>query len=269
MALGNMTADADVYRSSRLARRYAFNRPDVHSAIWSRVRPSLACELPVAAALDIGCGAGLSTVALMRFARQAIGVDPAAEMIEEAQAMPTMATFLQGNAHALPFDDEVFELVTAAGSLNYTNVALALEEVSRVLHEGGYFVAFDFSAGRIVSDLDTPKSCFQLFMKTFPALSGYALDLNQISYQLFGLERVSCERFEVVLFMNMNEYVEYLLSETNVECAMTCGMTEHQARVTCQEIFSPLFADDVCPVRFESEYVCVQKRSAHLNKHAE
>ena len=49
-----------VYDSERLADAYAFDRPPVHEQILRSVRLSRQADQ----ALDVGCGAGLSTAAL-------------------------------------------------------------------------------------------------------------------------------------------------------------------------------------------------------------
>jgi hypothetical protein len=46
-----------------MAAGYAFSRPAVQPHIISRIREDLRLEGPVGRALDIGCGAGLSTAA--------------------------------------------------------------------------------------------------------------------------------------------------------------------------------------------------------------
>ena len=44
------------------------------------------------------------------------------------------------------------DLVTAAGSLNYTDIGKSLAEIARVLLPGGYLALYDFSTGRVVPD---------------------------------------------------------------------------------------------------------------------
>ncbi|HEY6495509.1 MAG TPA: hypothetical protein VIZ43_19700, partial [Trebonia sp.] len=58
-----------VYENERLAAGYAFDRPPVHDQVLRSAR----LTAPAARALDVGCGAGLSTAALIPLARQVIG----------------------------------------------------------------------------------------------------------------------------------------------------------------------------------------------------
>ena len=61
-----------VYDSERLAAAYAFDRPPVHGQILRAARLDRQADR----ALDVGCGAGLSTAALAPLARQVTGLEP-------------------------------------------------------------------------------------------------------------------------------------------------------------------------------------------------
>ena len=67
---------ANVFDTPAMAAGYAKSRPEVHPHIIERARKHLPVPLPVAHALDVGCGAGLSTRALQTIARHALGIDP-------------------------------------------------------------------------------------------------------------------------------------------------------------------------------------------------
>jgi predicted TPR repeat methyltransferase len=61
-----------VYDSERLAAGYAFDRPPIHEQILRSARLARQADQ----ALDVGCGAGLSTAALAPVARQVTGLEP-------------------------------------------------------------------------------------------------------------------------------------------------------------------------------------------------
>ena len=77
-----MAASADVYQSTRLARGYAYDRPPVHPKIIAQLREHLQLREPLPRALDIGCGAGLSTAALEPIAACVVGIEPVAPMLQ-------------------------------------------------------------------------------------------------------------------------------------------------------------------------------------------
>jgi SAM-dependent methyltransferase len=85
--------------------------------------------------LDVGCGiqefpSYLDGLVIDRLA----GVDPLASQVERK------FEFVQGFAEFLPWENEEFDLVVAATSLDHVvSLDMALSEIKRVLRPGGYF----------------------------------------------------------------------------------------------------------------------------------
>jgi SAM-dependent methyltransferase len=231
---------ASVYDSERLAAAYAADRPPVHQHILRSAGPGR----QAARALDVGCGAGLSTAALVPMARQVIGVEPVAAMLAHRRAVAPGAGFVIGQAERLPFPAGSFDLVAAAGSLNYTDLPVALAEVARVLAADGTFLLYDFSTGgRSVSGEDLAE-WFASFVRRFPWPPGWAaFDVRELPLDRYGLRLVAYTDVETRLPMTFDAYLRYMLSETNVEHAIAsgaCGAAE--ARAWCERTLADVFA---------------------------
>ena len=99
--------------------------------------------------LDIGCGTGrlLRAVATRFPDTELVGIDPAATMVEQAEASPRSNVpirALQARAEDLPFPDDRFDLVLSTMSFHHwTNQQRALCEISRVLTPEGRFTLTD------------------------------------------------------------------------------------------------------------------------------
>ncbi|MEV0523991.1 class I SAM-dependent methyltransferase [Streptomyces sp. NPDC050439] len=95
--------------------------------------------------LDIGCGTGRLPRSCVRCFPKAmvIGIDPCAEMIDQADTSPTPAQWLQARAEALPFGDHVFSLVLSTLSLrHWQDSHQGLAEISRITtHNGTVMIA--------------------------------------------------------------------------------------------------------------------------------
>lgn len=113
---------------------------------WRRAAASFRDILvrPEARVLDICCGTGDMTAALMALrptdGQPVTGLDFSSEMLTLAQAKYPAANvrWVEGDAMALPYTDSSFDLVTAAfGFRNLANYAAGLSEIRRVLRPGG------------------------------------------------------------------------------------------------------------------------------------
>jgi SAM-dependent methyltransferase len=230
-----------VYDSERLAAAYASDRPAVHGQILQSARLGRSADR----ALDVGCGAGLSTAALTPLARRVIGLEPISAMLTHRQAVAPRARFVLGQAERLPFPARSFDLVAAAGSLNYTDLPAALAEVSRVLTRDGTFLLYDFSTGQGAVSGDDLARWFVSFKQRFPWPPGWQpFDVRELPLGAYGLRLLDYSDVETRLPMTFDAYLRYMLSETNVEHAIASGAcSADEARDWCRETLTPVFAD--------------------------
>jgi ubiquinone/menaquinone biosynthesis C-methylase UbiE len=110
------------------------------------------------AILDVGCGTGkLLRTAQARFPRaKLVGVDAAAEMVKQAQAMNEAGTirFQQATAESLPFPGGSFDLVFSTMTFHHwSDQARGAAEVARVLTPGGRWLLADFVAAGIMKPI--------------------------------------------------------------------------------------------------------------------
>ncbi|MCL4472684.1 MAG: class I SAM-dependent methyltransferase [Actinobacteria bacterium] len=101
--------------------------------------------------LDVACGTG-TLLALLAACTgpdgRAVGIDMSEQMLEMGRQKVKMSQveFIQGNAEALPFEDESFDRATASLAIHEMNRqgrANALAEMHRVLKPGGLAVLAD------------------------------------------------------------------------------------------------------------------------------
>ena len=93
---------------------------------------------PGRATLDLGCGEGRFARALAAEGHRVTGLDVSPELVERARHEDPSGTYVVGDAEALPFDDESFDLVVAFNVLSAVDdVGRAVDEVARVLVSGG------------------------------------------------------------------------------------------------------------------------------------
>lgn len=69
-------------------------------------------------------------------------------------------------------------------------------------------------------------------------------------YRTHGLTLLRHEEFPVTIELSQAEYIRYLMSETNVEAAISGGMSQSDAWEACWQIFASLFPGGPEPVTF-------------------
>ena len=123
---------------------------------WRKFAVKQAGVKPGDRCLDCACGTGDLTQALAATeASEVIGLDFTQEMLDLAEVKRTAPkgapknadkiTYLQGDAMALPFDDNSFDVLTIAfGVRNVQSPAKAVAEFHRVLRPGGRLVILEF-----------------------------------------------------------------------------------------------------------------------------
>ena len=96
-------------------------------------------------ALDVGTGAGVLALALAPLVRTVVGVDLVPELLEAARRhAPANATFVEGDAASLPFEDGYFDLAGTRRTLHHMRrPELAIAELARVTARGGHVVVED------------------------------------------------------------------------------------------------------------------------------
>jgi SAM-dependent methyltransferase len=102
---------------------------------------------PGARLLDVACGPGFIAAAAARRGAAVVGLDFAPAMIATARQRNPTISFQEGDAAALPFDDESFDAVVMNfGLLHLARPDAALAEAYRVLRPRGRY-AFTVWAG--------------------------------------------------------------------------------------------------------------------------
>jgi SAM-dependent methyltransferase len=99
-------------------------------------------QLPFARALDLGCGTGLSSMALTELARSVVAVDVSRTMLYEASTHPNVS-YLAARAEELPLSSGAFDLATLGCAFHWCEPDEVFAELRRVLSEEALLVIYD------------------------------------------------------------------------------------------------------------------------------
>ncbi len=114
---------------------------------WRSVVARLVAAAPGDLVLDLAAGTGTSSRAFTAAGARCVACDFSLGMLRAGARKPAArVTFTAGDALALPFADETFDVVTISfGLRNVTDPDAALAELLRVTRPGGRLVICEFS----------------------------------------------------------------------------------------------------------------------------
>jgi ubiquinone/menaquinone biosynthesis C-methylase UbiE len=125
--------------------------------------------------LDVGCGAGLTCLELVRRGFQVSGIDISPKMIDRARAEAAQqrldCEFQVGMANELPYPDNHFDTVIAMGLLEYVEQdGPVLTEIYRVMR----------ADGRLILNMPNATSLYRFlaFPRTLPVILGPGFKRN-------------------------------------------------------------------------------------------
>lgn len=241
---------------------YARSRPPVHPHIVGAASRALGRTGPWRRALDVGCGAGLSTKALEGFARQRIGLEPAESMLRWTNEVAPQGEFIVGAAEALPVDRAAVDVITAAGSLNYVgSLDRFFPEAARVLAADGVMLVYDFSPGSRFRQSPALTEWTEAFTARYPKPVSEARPLSPAI--LGGLDErfrlIAARELTIGLTLAPSFYVDYMMTETNVAAAVRRGDTEASIRAWCEATLAPVWQGEPREVLFDGYFACLAR----------
>jgi ubiquinone/menaquinone biosynthesis C-methylase UbiE len=159
------------FQSAAHVWKQMYERQDVHALIYQQRRTvvlglihklNLPRDSPI---LEVGCGAGLTTVALAERGYVVHAIDSVPAMIDLTRQLAarldiehSIRTSL-GDVHNLTFSDNFFSLVLAVGVVPWLHSSnRALHEIARVTKPGGYVIVTADNRWRLNDILDPARN---------------------------------------------------------------------------------------------------------------
>ena len=208
----------------RVAEGYAGHRPYYHPLVMDKIRQHLNLKDKCNQALDVGCGTGLSTIALKELAENVVGIDGSAEMIAVANTYSDeQITYRHAPAEELPFDEESFDLITVCGAINWIDRARFFPEAKRVLKEQGWVILYDNFITDYMRENDAYTQWYQeQFLSRYPKPPRDETPLTPSECEGYGFH-FSQEEYTNELSWSREAYIEYMLTQSNIIGAVDMG----------------------------------------------
>lgn len=211
------------FDSRTAAERFARGRPFFHPLVIDRIREILSLNKPVHSALDIGCGTGLSSLALKPIAHRVAAMDLSARMISYAKK-ETGVSYLVASGELLPFGKDEFDLITISQVFHWLDRRRFFAEVEHVLKDSGWLVVYDNYLSDEMTDNPRYSSWFRdVFLKKYPTppRNWPAFDPGDMVQDGFFV--ASSEVIKNTIPFTLNGFIDFLLTLTNVIAAVEGG----------------------------------------------
>jgi SAM-dependent methyltransferase len=209
------------FNSDPVARRYAHARPFYHHAALGLAARKLGIS-HVRLAIDVACGTGLSTQALVELADYVIAVDVSAAMLRAARPQPR-ARYLLAAAERIPVRDAAADLATVGAAFHWFDQPRAFAELVRVLRSGaGLAVYSDFFHGQLAGQTAFTSWLKETYLARYPTPPRHAY-FDPAAALAAGFGDVGYTEDDIRIPLTPTQLADYLLSQSNAATAIEAG----------------------------------------------
>jgi SAM-dependent methyltransferase len=261
MAAPHPTETHRLFQHDRVAAGYASARPYLHPEILAVVRDAVGRPARFRRALDVGCGTGLSTAALLGLAREVVGIDASLDMLRHARRVSGIR-YVASGAEAPPFRPGTFDLVVACGSIDWVDRSRFLPRAAELLQRGGWLVPLDFGdTGRSPEVPGLARWYDEVFQQKYPRPAASDPTITAGEAARHGFEAAAHRDFASSVSFTAGQYAAFLMTESNVIAAIEYGDdAEERVRAWLESELIPLFGARPRPIAFSGYVQALHRR---------
>ncbi len=241
--------DNKSFDSKRIALGYA-KRPWLHKSVIEQLLKD--CNLDLSykfcSGLDVGCGAGLSTKALRLICDKVTGTDIADSMVDvcrELYGKDPSYSFYVAKAEETKVPDKKYDIVTAAGCINWVDEKKFMDNMSEVVEDNGLIVIYDFGITDKMPGNEAYTAWYQdEYLKRFPKPFRKENKWTQADLpKSFIMEKQT--EYEMEYSFELESFVDFMLIQSNVNAQIENGnVTTDEAGTWMIESLSGIFGNE-------------------------
>jgi len=203
-----------------------------------RIKEQLKLNEKVDRALDVGCGTGLSTIALKTLAVSVIGVDISDDMIQFGPKEEGIS-YINASAEDLSmFEDESFDLITTSLAFHWFDHTRFLSEANRVLKTGRWLIPYTNGFYGVMEGNDNfEKWNNESYATKYPSPPRNTTRLTAELGGNFGFSNFHSEKFQNIIEFTAEEVSGYLTTQSNIIAAV------EQGSETIEEVYEWLYGN--------------------------
>ena len=241
------------FDTKRIAEGYA-NRPWLHKYVIEQIKLDYPTKFNYKNGLDVGCGAGLSTKALKLITDNVTGTDISEEMVNICKRIYNIDDyfFYIAKAEETIIPSELYDIVTAAGVINWVDQIAFFNNMNQVIKPNGLLIIYDFWITNKMEDNEDYSIWYlEKYLKEFPKpprneeiltnaclVDGLILD-KQITY-------------EMAYEFSLEEFVDFMMIQSNVNlCIANKTKSADEIKLWMFNSLQPIFNNQKKRLIFE------------------
>lgn len=253
--------DNKAFDAQRIAEGYA-KRPWLHKEVIEKIKKECNIE-HLDNGLDVGCGAGLSTKALRLLCNCVTGTDISPEMITVCEAIykDSSYTFYVSKAEETKMPSVLYDIITAAGVVNWVDKDLFLDNAEKVLCSNGLIVVYDFwITDRMDGKPEYTEWYKEEYLKKFPKPYRKE-DVWQQADLTDAFRMENQTTYELTYSFSLNEIIDFMMIQSNVNEKVEKGiMSVEEVRSWMRNSLQPIFNGENRTLIFEGYNWYIRKR---------
>lgn len=217
------------FNQKTAAERYSKGRPHFHSNTIQHIRGYIQPGRKFDKALDIACGTGLSTQALLEITTDVFGTDASQEMLNFA-LQPDKIHYSIATAEHQPFSDNYFDLVTVSSGVHWFNIDKFLAEANRLLKSKSWLVLYEnYFISEMVGNDKFTNWFPNVYLKKYPSPprnNSYPWTNENLNQKNFNFLKE--ERFTNSVAFNKKQLALYFTTQSNIISAVERNETTYE-----------------------------------------
>jgi len=206
------------FNHKEAAKRYKTGRPNFHSLVVDKIKTQLRLEKKLDICLDVACGTGLLTEALLNISEKVIGLDNSEGMLSQANENERI-NYILGEAEDLSVVKGFVDLISVSSAFHWLDQAAFLKTSYEKLKQDKYLVIHNNSFTSSTKDGDSnlfKNWMKESYLKKFASPKRNQKPVDQSEISSMGFEIVKDDKFENVVPFNKAGLINYLITQSNV-----------------------------------------------------
>jgi len=196
----------------------------------------------ISAPMDVGCGTGLSTIALKELATHIVGVDASAAMLALTSPDPHI-TYVVASAEHLPTCGASFDIMTLSSVFHWLAGAAFLAQARHALTPTGHLVIYDnYFLGQMEGQPAFHAWSRDSLRTRYPSPPRASVEFDADTCARSGFAFLGQEHYDTRVTFSPETLTNYLVTQSNVIAAVEGGRESiTEVRQWLMESMAPLF----------------------------